>query len=62
MEMALAPFCGPEDVVTPMESNWDTDIPQNYHENNYLGRAYARSRLLRKMIDRHSPVLGKWFY
>lgn len=62
MEMALGPLCGPEDIVTPMESNVGGDIPRNFHEDNLLGRTYARSRLARKCIDRHSPILGKWFY
>ncbi len=62
MEMALAPICGPDDVVTPMESNWHTDAPRNYHADTLLGRAYARSRLLRKGIDRHSDWLGAWYY
>lgn len=62
MEMALAPLCGPEDVVTPMESNARTEIPRNYHANTLLGRAYARSRLFRKCINRHSPLLGAWYY
>lgn len=62
MEMALAPLCGPEDVITPMESNADTDLPRNFHENTWLGRSYSRSRLFRKCIDRHSPLLGKWYY
>jgi hypothetical protein len=62
MEMALGPLCGPDDIVTPMESNRDTDIPRNYHEPSWIGRTYAGSRLFRKLIDRHSPALGKWFY
>jgi len=62
MEMALGSLCGPEDIVTPMESNVDTGIPRNYHEDTMLGRAYARSRWVRKCVNRHSPLLGKWFY
>jgi hypothetical protein len=62
METALAPLCGPEDIITPMESNWRTDLPRNYHADTWLGRAYARSRLLRKCIGRHSPLLGHWYY
>lgn len=62
MEMALAPLCGPDDIVTPMESNADTDLPRNYHEDTFLGRIYARSRWARKCINRHSPILGKWYY
>ncbi|MEO0509050.1 MAG: sulfotransferase family 2 domain-containing protein [Verrucomicrobiota bacterium] len=62
MEMALAPLCGADDIITPMESNVGTDIPRNFHEDTLMGRSYARSRLFRKCIDRHSPRLGKWFY
>jgi hypothetical protein len=29
MEMALAPLCGPDDIVTPMESNYGTDVPRS---------------------------------
>ena len=60
--MALGPLCGDEDIVAPMESNWNTDVPRNYHEDNWLGRTYAKSRLARKCIDRHSPLLGNWYY
>jgi hypothetical protein len=45
-----------------MESNLGTDIPRNYHERNLLGSTYAKSRLFRKCIDRHSPLLGDWYY
>ena len=62
MEMALAPLCGPDDIVTPMESNVDSGIPRNYHEQHLLGRAYAASRWVRKCINRHSPLIGKWYY
>lgn len=62
MEMALGPLCGPADIVTPMESNAHSEIPRNYHEKNFLGSVYARSRLVRKCIHRHSPLLGAWYY
>lgn len=62
MELALAPLCGPEDVVTPMESNANTELPRNFHEDSWIGRAYAKSRLFRKCIKRHSPLLGRWYY
>lgn len=62
MEMALGPLCGPDDIVTPMESNADTGIPRNFHEETLLGRTYAKSRLFRKCLHRHSPRLGGWFY
>ncbi len=62
MEMALGPLCGPDDIIAPMESNTGTGIPRNYHEPHWLGRTYAESRLLRKCINRHSPLVGKWYY
>jgi hypothetical protein len=62
MEMALAPLCGPDDVVTPMESNAHTDIPRNYYEDKLVSRIYASSRWARKCINRHSPILGNWYY
>lgn len=62
MEMALGPLCGPDDIVTPMESNVDSGIPRNYHEKRLLARAYAGSRWVRKCINRHSPLIGKWYY
>ncbi|PAW60810.1 MAG: hypothetical protein B9S37_07620 [Verrucomicrobiia bacterium Tous-C3TDCM] len=62
MESALAPLCGPEDIITPMESNRLTDIPKNYHANNVIGKVYAQSKLFRKCINRHSNFLGKWYY
>lgn len=62
MEMALGPLCGPDDIIAPMESNAGTSIPRNFHERHLIGRSYAKSRLFRKCLDRHSPLLGKWFY
>ena len=62
MEMALAPLCGRNDIVTPMESNAQTNLPRNFYEESWLGRIYTNSRLLRKFINRHSPVLGNWYY
>jgi len=62
MEMALAPLCGANAVITPMESNANTEIPRNYYQNNWIGRSYSKSRFFRKCINRHSPVLGNWYY
>lgn len=62
MEMALGPLCGPDDIVTPMESNRDTNIPRNFHADTLLGRAYAQSKWVRKCLHRHSPLLGPWYY
>lgn len=62
MEMALGPLCGPQDIITPMESNAQSEIPRNFHEDNVLGHLYSRSRLARKCLHRHSPLLGAWYY
>ncbi|MBC7979765.1 MAG: hypothetical protein H7Y36_04295 [Armatimonadetes bacterium] len=62
MEMALGPLCGADDIITPMESNATSGIPKNFHSRNLIGRSYAKSKLLRKCINRHSPILGSWFY
>jgi hypothetical protein len=62
MEQALIPFCGADDIITPMESNVDSGLPRNFHGAGPLDRNYARWRLLRKVIGRHSPLLGTWYY
>ncbi|RYD19365.1 MAG: hypothetical protein EOP88_19280, partial [Verrucomicrobiaceae bacterium] len=62
MEMALGPLCGPDDIITSMETNEGTGIPRNYHADTLIGRNYAKSRLLRKVIDRRSPLLGPWYW
>lgn len=62
MEVALGRLCGPDDIITPMESNADSGVPRNFHSKSLLGRIYARSRLLRKCIDRHSGMIAPWFY
>lgn len=62
MEMALASMCGANDIVTPMESNWGTGIPRNFHDGRPLARAYFRHKILRKCINRNSPMLGPWYY
>lgn len=62
MEMALGPLCGPDDIITSMETNEATGIPRNYHADTLIGRNYAKSRLLRKAIDRRSPLLGPWYW
>ena len=62
IEMALAPLCGPDDIVTPMESNRDSGLPRNFHADTWLGRGYARSKWLRKIIARDSGALGPWFW
>lgn len=62
MEMALGPLCGPDDIITSMETNEGTGIPRNYHADTLIGRNYAKSRLLRKLVDRRSPLLGAWYW
>ena len=62
MEMALGPLCGPDDIIAPMESNRHTALPRNYCEKTFVGQAYARSRWFRKCLNRHSPLLGAWYY
>jgi hypothetical protein len=62
IEMALAPECGPDDIVTPMESNADSGLPRNFHQPSALGRMYAKSSFFRKCIDRHSDLIAPWYY
>lgn len=62
MEMALGPLCGPDDIISSMETNEDTGVPRNYFPKTALGRAYATNRWVRKLIGRHSPLLGAWYY
>lgn len=62
MEMALGPLCGPDDIITSMEDNEHTGVPRNYHADTFLGRAYAKNKLVRKLIDRRSPLLGPWYW
>lgn len=62
MEMALGPLCGPDDIITSMETNEGTGIPRNYFEDTLVGRTYARSRLFRKLLDRRSSLLGAWYW
>jgi hypothetical protein len=62
LEMALAARCGPEDIITPMDSNRGTNIPRNFHGTAPLDRLYVQSRFTRKFINRHSPLLSAWYY
>ena len=62
IEMALAPLCGPSDIITPMESNARTGVPQNFHGDSSLDKLYACSRFARKLINRHSRLLKSWYY
>lgn len=58
MEMVPGPLCGSDDIIAPIESNPGTDIPRNCDERHWIGPTYAKSRLFRKCIDRHSPLVG----
>lgn len=60
--MALGPLCSPDDIITSMEDNEHTGVPRNYHTDSLIGRAYAKSRMVRKVISRTSPLLGAWYW
>lgn len=62
LEVALAQECGEEDVVSHMEDNIASGIPRNYGPTSGIGRAYNQSRWLRKLLSRHSPLLGDFYY
>jgi hypothetical protein len=62
LEVALARECGDDDIVSHMEDNIASGIPRNYGPTSALGPAYNRSRLLRKLVSRHSPLLGEFYY
>jgi hypothetical protein len=62
LEMALGEVCGPDDIISSMETNDDSGIPRNYHGTHFFGRLYARSRLFRKLANRHSPMIAPWYY
>ncbi len=62
MEEALIPYCGPHDIITPMESNAASGRPRNFHSDDLLTRVYANSRWVRKLLPRNSNMLGAWYY
>jgi len=62
LEMALGPLCGPDDIVSHMEDNLASGVPRNYHSRPRLGGYYDRHKLVRKLISRHSPLLGSYYY
>ncbi|MEE4110997.1 MAG: hypothetical protein V2I24_16710 [Halieaceae bacterium] len=62
LEVALARECGPNDIVSHMEDNIASGLPRNYGPDSFLGPAYNRFKLLRKLIGRHSPLLGAFYY
>lgn len=62
LEMGLGPLCAGDDIISHMETNLHTGIPRNYLPDTRLGRAYGRSRWVRKLLSRHSPLLGAYYY
>jgi hypothetical protein len=62
LEVALARECAADDIVSHMEDNLSTGVPRNYGPTSRLGALYGRSRLLRKLLHRHSPLLGAYYY
>ncbi len=62
LEMGLGPVCGDGDIISHMETNLDSGVPRNYLPDTRLGRAYGRHRWVRKLVSRHSPRLGAYYY
>jgi hypothetical protein len=62
LEVALARECGADDVVSHMEDNIASGIPRNYGPTSRWGPWYNGNKLARKLIPRHSPRLGDFYY
>mgnify|MGYP003123864328 CR=1 FL=1 len=62
LEVALARECGDGDIVSHMEDNIASGLPRNYGPTSALGPIYNRHKLLRKLLSRHSPLLGAFYY
>lgn len=62
LETALGRECGDRDIVSHMEDNLATDIPRNYGPSSRLGPAYRKLKIVRKLVSRHSPLLGAYYY
>jgi len=62
LEMAMGPLCGADDVITHMEDNLDSGVPRNYGPGSKLGKYYNRHKLVRKLVGKHSPLLGAFYY
>lgn len=60
--MSLGKLCGDNDIVTHMETNLETGIPRNYSANTTLSKWYNQSKWVRKVVSRHSPLLGQYYY
>lgn len=62
LEVALAGECGAGDIVSHMEDNIASGVPRNYGPTSGLGSAYRRWKPVRKLVNRHSPLLGAYYY
>jgi hypothetical protein len=62
LEVALGRECAEDDIVSHMEDNIASGIPRNYGPTSGLGKAYNHLKLLRKVVHRHSPLLGAFYY
>ncbi|WP_439107503.1 hypothetical protein [Congregibacter sp.] len=62
LEVALARECAEGDIVSHMEDNIASGIPRNYGPESWIGPAYNSTKLIRKLIGRHSPLLGAFYY
>ncbi|MEM6302054.1 MAG: sulfotransferase family 2 domain-containing protein [Pseudomonadota bacterium] len=62
LEVALARECGPDDVVSHMEDNIATGLPRNFGPSSALGNPYNKSKWVRKLVHRHSKLLGAFYY
>ncbi|MFT4768342.1 MAG: hypothetical protein ACI8RN_001477 [Glaciecola sp.] len=62
LEVALAQECQGNDIVSHMEDNIGNGTPRNYGPDSWLGPAYNSSKYVRKVVGRHSPLLGAFYY
>lgn len=62
LEVALARECGDDDIVSHMEDNIASGLPRHYGPTSALGPLYNRHKLVRKLVSRHSPLLGAFYY
>jgi len=62
LEVALAQECADGDIVSHMEDNIASGVPRNYGPDSWIGPAYNGSKWVRKIVDRHSPLLGAFYY
>ena len=62
LEVALARECAAGDIVSHMEDNIASGLPRNYGPSSALGAGYNRFKLVRKIVNRHSPLLGAYYY